>query len=295
MKVAEIQFAPWDKKYFFDITDFGLQKGDYAIVETSLGQESGKVISIIENSEAEIINLINKSKNESNDSDGMAIDDVLVKDGEKITIKPVLRKATSGDIKSLAGYEDRKKALKFCKETIVKYDLPMKLVDVHFSFDNNRVTFAFIADGRVDFRELVKELTRHFNKSVRLHQIGIRDEAKLCGDCGACGKELCCKTFLKDLVSITSDMAEVQAVAHRGSDRISGICGRLMCCLAYEEKGYRDIIDQLPKVGTRVNKDGKRGVVIGINPLKKSINVQFDEKNEDGRTMIEIDMSDKIK
>ena len=167
----------------------------------------------------------------------------------------------------------------------------LKLVGVNFSFDNSRVTFAFSAEGRVDFRELVKELTYHFNKSIRLNQIGTRDEAKTMGDCGPCGKSLCCKKFIKDFSSITSEMAETQQVVHRGSSRISGICGRLMCCLAYEQQGYEEMCKKLPAVGTRVNVDGKRGVIVGHHVLKQSVDVEFDADKDGNAMVMEVDLN----
>jgi len=180
----------------------------------------------------------------------------------------------------------------FCKKMASKHKLPMKLVDVHYSFDGSRLTFAFIADGRIDFRDLVKDLTRHFSRTIRLQQIGIRDEAKLIGDYGHCGRPLCCGRFLKDLTSISSEMAEIQQVAHRGSERISGICGRLMCCLAYEENGYEELAKKLPAIGTRVDVDGKKGVIVGHHVLKQSVDVKFPGENgEKGSTVAEVDLN----
>src|SRR3989339_347796 len=166
------------------------------------------------------------------------------------------------------------------KEAKDKFNLSMKFIGVHFSFDGSRITFAFIADGRVDFRELVKELTRHFGRTIRLQQIGIGDEAKIMGDYGHCGKELCCRGHLKNLCSITSEMAEIQQCAHRGSERISGICGRLMCCLAYDQCGYEQLSQKLPPMGIKVNVDGKRGVIVGHHILKQSVDVQFSLQNK---------------
>lgn len=168
----------------------------------------------------------------------------------------------------------------------------MKLVDVHFSFVGNRVNFAFIADGRVDFRDLVKDLTSHFNKLIRLTQIGIRDEARFSGDCGHCGRQLCCRGFLRDFSSIGSDMAEAQQVIHRGSERISGCCGRLMCCLAYEYEGYKEMAAKLPPIGERISVDGKRGMVVGCHVLKQTVDVEI-ENGRDGRTIVEVDYNKK--
>ena len=186
--------------------------------------------------------------------------------------------------------KEKEKAFEFCRQMIIKRDLPMKLVDVVFSFTGNRINFAFIADGRVDFRDLVKDLTGHFSKQIRLTQIGIRDEARLAGDYGHCGRPLCCKKFIKDFSSVSSEMAEAQQVVHRGSERISGCCGRLMCCLQYEYQGYKDLAEKMPDIGQKVNVDGKKGIVAGVHILKQSVEVEFkDEK--DGKIIIEVDLN----
>ncbi|MDD5032317.1 MAG: regulatory iron-sulfur-containing complex subunit RicT [Patescibacteria group bacterium] len=285
MKVVQIQFAPWDKVYNFDQNDLALAIGDNVIVKTDLGVEIGKVVGF---AEADKVDLAEEKVVEENGEVG---------NGEeppreiKRPIKPVMRKATSLDLEKRVGAKEKEEALEYCRKMIEKNKLEMKLVDVNFSFDGAKITFAFIADGRVDFRELVKDLTRHFNRTVRLYQIGIRDEAKIKGDYGPCGRQLCCKRFLGDLASITSEMAEVQQVVHRGSERISGMCGRLMCCLAFEEKGYEEMAKNMPPLGTKVNVDGKRGTVVGHHILKQSVNVQFPgDKGEEG-AIIEIDLN----
>jgi len=166
------------------------------------------------------------------------------------------------------------------------------LIDVHFAYENNRFNFAFIADGRVDFRELVKDLAGRFSANIRLTQIGTRDEAKISGDCGPCGRVLCCRSCLNEFSSITSEMAEVQQVVHRGSERISGMCGRLMCCLSYEYEGYKELAGQLPPIGTKVNVDGARGVIIGHHFLKQTVDVKIaGEKEGDRDTIIEVDVN----
>ena len=207
-------------------------------------------------------------------------------------MKPVLRVASEIDLKKVNNSKEKEEALKICRGLVKKYGLPMKLVDVCLSYDDSKMIFAFIAESRVDFRELVKDLTRHFNRNIRMQQIGIRDEAKIVGDYGHCGKPLCCRGFLNDLVSITSDMAELQQCAHRGSDRISGICGRLMSCLSYEEKGYKELSRKMPPIGAKVAVNGKKGVIIGHNTLKQSVNVKFDTEKEDERPVIaEVDLN----
>lgn len=272
MQIAQIQFSPWDKAYNFSFEkdEIDLELKDMVVVKTELGMEIGEVVAILSEKEA--------------------IEDD--KDFDISKVKPILRLATKHDLSGLPDKEEKDQALVFCKKTKDRFNLSMKFIGVHFSFDGSRITFAFIADGRVDFRELVKELTRHFGRTIRLQQIGIRDEAKIMGDCGHCGKELCCRGHLQNLCSITSEMADIQQCAHRGSDRISGVCGRLMCCLAYEQCGYEDSAKKLPPIGTRVNVDGKRGVVVGHHVLKQSVDVEFDnEKGGERGTIVEVDLN----
>lgn len=289
MKVVQIQFSPWDKIYNFDPNNLELEAGDSVVVKSELGTEIGRVVSFKEVDKKDL-KAVEKKTEPAELADGVD----LVEPGKEETekeIKPVLRKATSLDLGKLVKEEDKNKAFSFCKKMIDKQGLPMKLVDVHFAFDGSRVTFAFIADGRIDFRELVKDLTRHFSKSIRLQQIGIRDEAKLMGDFGHCGRKLCCKKFLHNLESITSEMAERQQVVHRGSERISGICGRLMCCLAYEEVGYEELAKKLPPIGAKVNVDGKRGVVVGQHVLKQTVNVEFPGEKGEASSVVEVDIN----
>lgn len=264
MKIAKIQFAPWDKIYDFSLNLPDIKTGDYVIVETELGLELGKVTSLTEKSKTEL------------------------------KLKPVLRLANYDDVVEVLDEKRKAETMDFCREMILKHDLKMKLVDVHFSFSGNRLNFAFIADGRIDFRLLVKDLAARFNANIRLTQIGTRDEARLSGDCGPCGRGLCCREFLDDFSSITSEMAEVQQVVHRGSERISGMCDRLMCCLAYEYEGYKDLVGKLPPVGTRVNLENAKGTVISHNILKQTIKVKLDPTRDDERpVIIEIDVNRK--
>jgi len=272
MLITQVQFAPWDKVYNFSAGSVEFAVGDYVIVKTELGMELGKVISLF------------KSETKA---EGEATAGALSRE-----IKPVIRKASYDDIAQLPDAAKKEEVMEFCREMMVKHELPMKLVDVHFSLDGNRYNFAFIADGRVDFRELVKDLAGRFNANIRLTQIGTRDEAKITGDCGPCGRGLCCRGFLKEFSSITSEMAEAQQVVHRGSDRISGMCGRLMCCLSYEYEGYKAMAGELPPIGTKVNVDGARGVVIGHHILKQTVDVRIQaEKSDERDTIIEVDIN----
>lgn len=269
MIIAQVQFAPWDKIYSFSVPEDNVKPGSYVVVETELGRELAKVL-CLENRE-----LKDTEKNE-----------------EGSLIKPIKRLAQSNDLANLADENKKSEALAVCQDFVDKRELDMKLVDVHFSFEGNRINFAFIANGRIDFRDLVKDLTAHFNSQIRLTQIGSRDEARFSGDCGPCGKVLCCRTFIRDFSSITSDMAEAQQVVHRGSERISGMCGRLMCCLSFEYEGYKSLAGELPPIGTKVNVDGSRGVVVGHHILKQSVDVRFSGNKEGERDFtLEVDLN----
>jgi len=265
MRVVEIQFAKWDKIYHFLPNNIPLKKGNRVIVDTEMGQEIGDVVGFSDVS-----------------------DESLLENGEEPReMKSVVRLATNEDLDKLPSAKEKLETLAVCRRFIEKRELPMKLVDVSFSLAGNRLNFAFIADGRVDFRELVKDLTSYFNKLIRLTQIGIRDEARFSGDCGHCGRPLCCRGFLRDFSSIGSDMAEAQQVIHRGSERISGCCGRLMCCLSYEYEGYRDMAANLPPIGGKIAVNGKKGTVVGCHVLKQTVEVEIVDPKE-GRTIIEV-------
>jgi cell fate regulator YaaT (PSP1 superfamily) len=288
MKVAEVQFTPWDKSYRFDINGHDLQVGSKVIVKTELGTELGEVVGFSEFSEKEPSQNVAEVVADSDQEQG-----VITENSKEL--KPIVRLATAQDIQNSFSLSDKKKTLDYAREVKIKFGLPMKFIDVHFAFDGSRITFAFIADGRVDFREMVKDMTRHFGKTIRLQQIGIRDEAKITGDAGHCGRQLCCRGHLKNLESITSEMAELQQCSHRGSERISGICGRLMCCLAYEENGYEELRKKMPDIGTKVNVDGKRGTVVGHQVLKQFVNVQFQGDNGESGGIVEVDLNRKKK
>lgn len=279
MKIVQIQFTPWDKVYYFDANNINLSKGDKVVVNTDLGMEIGEVVGFA---------------NSAGKSGGCACPDKdecgRCRMNEK-EIKPILRLAGADDLEKISDKKETEKAFEYCRSLIKKYEMPMKLSGARFSFDGTKLTFAFISETRIDFRELVKELTRHFNRIIRMQQIGIRDEAKIMGDLGHCGKPLCCRGHLKNLESITSEMAEIQQCAHRGSDRISGICGRLMCCLAYEQKGYEELAGNMPSIGARVNVDGKRGKIIGHNILKQSVKVKFDGEKGEASAVTEVDLN----
>jgi cell fate regulator YaaT (PSP1 superfamily) len=254
MIVAGVRFHNQDKNYDFDSAGLDLALGDIVVVETEIGIESGKVASI-----------------EKKPDDA--------KSREKL--KPVLRKATTTDLEKIKKYDKKvEEAVAYCRKTVSKLGLEMKLVDAHFAFDGSRVTFYFTADSRIDFRELVKDLTRNFQKSVRLQQIGSRDAAAKIGDYGICGRKLCCAKFLKEFESITLDTARVQQMEHRGSDRLSGCCGRLMCCLLYEAKTYKELASKMPEMGEEVLTKNGSGRVISRNILKQEVQVRFNKEDK---------------
>ncbi|OGF30877.1 hypothetical protein A2533_03160 [Candidatus Falkowbacteria bacterium RIFOXYD2_FULL_35_9] len=261
MKLIEVQITTWDKIYYFETSEVDFDLGGYVIVQTENGEEIVKVVNICERG------------NEVLDEEFSA---------------QYIRKAEREDIEKALEYKKNEvSVLATCKSMIKKVNLPMKLVDAHFSIDGKRLTFAFIANGRVDFRVLLKDLVKQFKLNIRLQQIGIRDEIKINGDLGCCGHQLCCQSFYKELGNVTSDLADLQQITHRGSERLSGVCGRLKCCLTFEKEVYEECAACLPAVGTRVRTDQGRGVVIGWNTLKKSVRVKLDDDGE-GVSIIEV-------
>ncbi|MEK7653395.1 MAG: regulatory iron-sulfur-containing complex subunit RicT [Patescibacteria group bacterium] len=263
MRVVLIQFIPWDRGYAFEPAGLDLSIGEIVVVNTEFGQEAGKVIGFGELSDEEIKEL-----------------------GGLKSVERIANREDTGAMKENNKPRKKEQAIDYCHKTVKRHGLEMKLVDCHFSFDDQRLTFAFIADGRVDFRNAVKDLTKHFQRSVRLHQLGVRDEAKIAGDVGSCGFGLCCRGHLKVLGNVTSELAEQQQVAHRGPERLSGVCGRLKCCLAYETGLYEELAKKLPPIGTRVRTKHGRGEVVGWHILKGSVTVKIDQEKEGERNMI---------
>lgn len=270
MPLAIVQFVPWDKPFAFETNGLEIRPGMLVVVNADGGQDAGKVIELA-------------------DSGARAEDWGYVGMVERVANRD------DADAYEVADAE-RQETVDYCRYLAKKHGLDMKIVDCHLSFDGQRLTFAFIADGRIDFRNLVKDLSRHFQKSIRLHQLGVRDEAKIEGDIGCCGIEQCCKSHLKKLGSVTSEFAENQQVAHRGSERLSGVCGRLKCCLAYENDLYQEMAAKLPPIGTRVKTKHGRGVIVGWHTLKCSVDVRIDPDKEGAKDVIvevPIDKKDK--
>lgn len=257
VKVAGVRFKNAGKVYYFDPDELEVVLGDYVIVETARGLEFGTVtMDITELREEEIVQ----------------------------PLKKIVRVADEDDIKRHDENEKKKeKALKLCQEKIDKHGLEMKLIDVEYTFDNNKIIFYFTADGRVDFRELVKDLAGVFKMRIELRQIGVRDEAKMLGGIGSCGKSLCCSTWLSDFEPVSIKMAKVQNLSLNPT-KISGICGRLMCCLKYENDVYMELRKGMPDNGEKVKTRDGMGKVVDTNILESKVKVRLysGEKDDEG-------------
>lgn len=254
VKVIGVRFRTAGKIYFFDPVEFPIKKGDHVIVETARGVEFGTVVG----------------------------DPKEVEDDQVIQpLKPVLRVATPKDVEQeAANKEKEKEAFQICLEKIRKHELEMKLIDAEYTFDNNKVLFYFTADGRIDFRELVKDLAAVFKTRIELRQIGVRDETKIVGGIGICGRPLCCHTHLSEFVPVSIKMAKEQNLSLNPT-KISGVCGRLMCCLKHEEETYEELNRRLPNVGDFVTtEDGLKGEVHSVNVLRQLVKVIVDVDDE---------------
>ncbi|WP_066889766.1 stage 0 sporulation family protein [Clostridium nigeriense] len=254
IKVIGVRFKKAGKIYYFDPSGLEIKKGDFVVVETARGIEFGEcVIGIKEIPESDIV----------------------------APLKSVIRVAQEDDInKHKENKVKEKDALDICLKKIEEHGLNMKLIDVEYTFDNNKVIFYFTADGRVDFRELVKDLATIFKTRIELRQIGVRDEAKMLGGLGPCGRPLCCSTFLGDFASVSIKMAKEQNLSLNPT-KISGICGRLMCCLNYEQSTYEDIRKRLPKIGSIVKMGDFKGEVISNNTVKENVKVKYRRGDEE--------------
>lgn len=199
-------------------------------------------------------------------------------DAKDNPVNSILRKATQRDIDASEKNDTKRiEILKTCKKEIRRLESEMKLIDVKMTLDGGNIIVAFTADGRIDFRELVKNLSKIFHRSIRMQQVGSRDETRKLGGCGVCGRELCCVRFAGDLPSISTDMARVQQISHRGSERISGLCGRLMCCLAYEAQQYKELLAEMPEINSFVKTKEGKGEVIEINAIKQELKVKMED------------------
>lgn len=254
-KVIGVRFRTAGKVYFFDPGDKNIKCGDHVIVETARGIEYGYVV----------------------------LGTREVEEGKVVQpLKPVIRMATEEDQAiEKRNKEKEKEAFQICLEKIKKRELDMKLIDAEYTFDNNKVLFYFTADGRVDFRELVKDLASVFKTRIELRQVGVRDETKIMGGIGICGRPLCCHTYLSEFAPVSIKMAKEQNLSLNPT-KISGVCGRLMCCLKNEEETYEYLNSKLPMIGDRVTTlDGFRGEVSGVNVLRQLVKIVVTLDNDE--------------
>ena len=259
-EIVGIKFKDVGKVYYFGPNGMTFQKGDKAIVETARGLECGEVAT--ENSDVP--------------------DESIV-----APLKPVIRHATKEDLATVEqNREKEKKAFQICEEKIARHGLDMKLVDVEYTFDSSKILFYFTADGRVDFRELVKDLAGVFRTRIELRQIGVRDGAKKLGGFGICGRPFCCNTFLGEFQPVSIKMANEQGMS-LNPVKISGTCGRLMCCLKYEQDTYEHLLRHTPKVGAIVETVEGRGTVIENNLITGMLKVRLDRRSEAAPILVE--------
>ena len=255
VEVIGVRFRPNGKIYFFNPENKDIEVGESVIVETARGVEYGKVV---------------LGRREVEDSKILS------------SLKPIIRKATpADDQRNLDNKKKSEEAFDICLEKIAKRGLKMKLIYAEYTFDNNKVLFYFTADGRIDFRELVKDLAAVFRTRIELRQIGVRDETKMVGGIGICGRELCCNKHLSDFVPVSIKMAKEQNLSLNPT-KISGVCGRLMCCLKHEQDTYEYLNDKLPNVGDKVKlPNGSMGEVHSVNVLRQKVKVLVtDEKGD---------------
>lgn len=254
VKVVGVRFRNAGKIYYFGPGKLDIHAGMHVIVETARGVEMGTVMT---------------------EPKGVSEEEVIQ------PLKPVIRIATEADEKTVAKNREKEKdAFRICLEKIAKHKLDMKLVEAEYTFDNNKLLFYFTADGRIDFRELVKDLAAVFRTRIELRQIGVRDETKIMGGIGICGRALCCNTYLSEFAPVSIKMAKEQNLSLNPT-KISGVCGRLMCCLKNEEETYEYLNSRLPNVGDFVTTDdGFRGEVSSVNVLRQLVKVLVEVEDE---------------
>ena len=258
-KVVGVRFRNVGKIYYFNPKNYKVKVGDHVIVETARGVEYGRVV----------------------------LEPRSVKEDEVVhPLKEVLRVATKEDEDHEAeNRQKEKEAFKICKKKIREHELDMKLIDAEYTFDNNKVLFYFTADGRIDFRELVKDLASVFKTRIELRQIGVRDETKMVGGIGICGRELCCHKHLSEFVPVSIKMAKEQNLSLNPT-KISGVCGRLMCCLKHEQDTYEYLNEKLPNVGDFVRTtDGNKGEVLSVSVLRQKVRIVVTDKDDNKEVM----------
>lgn len=261
IEVIGVRFKPNGKVYYFDPCGLTINQGEYVIVETSREIEYGEVI----------------------------MSNRMVNDNEIVApLKNVLRIATEEDRRIHAENQEKaSKAFEICEDKIRQHGLKMKLIDCEYTFDNNKVLFYFTAEGRIDFRDLVKDLASIFRTRIELRQVGVRDEAKTLGGLGICGRVLCCSSCLGDFQPVSIKMAKEQGLS-LSPNKISGTCGRLMCCLKFEQEAYEAAIKIVPGVGSIVETKEGNGIVISSNLLRETVQVKLDKGNETELTTFRI-------
>lgn len=253
INVVGVRFKKAGKVYFFDPDNLIIPIGTNVIVETARGIEFGEVV--IANKEVQEEEIVQP-------------------------LKKVIRVATTDDLKEYENNQKKEeKAFQICLEKIAAHNLDMKLIDVEYTFDNSKILFYFTADGRIDFRDLVKDLAAIFKTRIELRQIGVRDEAKMIGGIGVCGRELCCCNFLADFQPVSIKMAKEQNLS-LNSVKISGVCGRLMCCLKYEQDTYEELLKYMPGVESIVDTPSGKGVVIATSILKGRVKVKVEKGDQ---------------
>ena len=264
VKIVGVRFRNAGKVYYFDPKGYKIKAGDHVIVETARGVEYGSVVGGVRN----------------------VPDDTIVQ-----PLKAVIRVATpEDDVRAQRNRDKEKDALKICQEKIIKHGLEMKLIDAEYTFDNNKVLFYFTADGRIDFRELVKDLAAVFKMRIELRQIGVRDETKILGGIGICVRVLCCNSYLSEFAPVSIKMAKEQNLSLNPT-KISGVCGRLMCCLKNEEDTYEYLNSRLPGIGDTVTTvDGQKGEVQSVNVLRQRVKILVDVDDE--KELQEYDVKD---
>lgn len=251
MEIVQIKLRDSNSVSWYKIINLTVKMDDYVIVEAERGTDYGQVSS-----------------------------EVIQEGQASGAIRSVLRIATAEDLKQIEADRNKaKEAFDICLEKIQTHKLNMKLVNCEYSFDRSKILFYFTAESRIDFRELVKDLARIFKARIEMRQIGVRDEAKLFGGFGPCGRELCCSKFLKDFEPVTIKMAKEQGLP-LNPPKISGLCGRLMCCLSYEHECYRQLSKDLPREGDKIDTPQGKGKVVSVNVLRRSVLVEINEGNQ---------------
>ena len=265
VKVVGVRFKNAGKMYYFNPNGFEIEKGMNVIVETARGIEVAEAVSEIREIE---------------------------EDEAFLPLKDVIRIATEEDAAiHNSNIEKEKSAFDICNEKIAKHELKMKLIDVEYTFDGNKILFYFVADTRIDFRDLVKDLASVFKTRIELRQVGVRDQAKAVGGLGICGRVICCASATGEFQPVSIKMAKEQSLS-LSPTKISGTCGRLMCCLKYEQDAYEDAIHRLPGVGSIVETPQGQGVITEVNLLRETVKVRLDKETE---TDLEIYKADEIK